>query len=402
MSASANDGGVQGIYNFWLGLIPQFFGQLGAAMPGGTRSAASPIPGLSFPADQVARAATMTQDALQNIARAYTPMLQAAGAPGLLGQWATAMPFFSGTQGAPDAGGTAPAQAGPFNPWAVAMSFLPGHQASPAPAGAVNPAASAMFNPWAAAMSLVPGAQAQMDAAAKAASAAMDLPGAWIAMLPFGAGAQAVAGDAARSVTNFGMAPLQTMHQAWRDFGTTMAGAMPQTFATGFDRTFGALTDALGFGPMRKLQAAWQDLAAAAMAQNQARANYAMLVQGAFTAGLEGVLQRLAEMAEKGERVDSVLALLRLWAVSTEKAVHEVLQSEAGLAATATVARAGPRLSPQPAAHGRYHRGWARHGDPPRPRRGVSRDPGAEARTAQAAPAGAHARRFAASRGTRT
>ena len=148
-------------------------------------------------------------------------------------------------------------------------------------------------------------------------------------------------GDAARSMTNFGMAPLQTMQQAWRDFGTQMTGAMPQAFTTGFDRTFGALTDALGFGPMRKLQAAWQDLAAASMAQNQARAHYAMLVQGAFTAGLEGLLRRLSEMAEKGERVDSILALLRLWAVSTEQAVHQVLQSEAGLAATATVARAG-------------------------------------------------------------
>ena len=41
-----------------------------------------------------------------------------------------------------------------------------------------------------------------------------------------------------------------------------------------------------------------------------------------------------------GERVTSVLALIRLWAVTTEEAVHETLQSEAGLAATAALARA--------------------------------------------------------------
>ena len=341
MSTFANDGGVQGIYDFWLGLIPQFFGQLGAAMPAGTRTAASPIPGLSFPADQVARAATMTQEALQSIARAYTPMLQAAGAPGLLGQWATAMPFFSGAQGTAGDGGAAPGQAGMFNPWAAAMSFLPGAEARPAPAAAAIPAAPGMFGPWAAALSMVPGAPAQMGEAAKAAVAAMNLPGAWIAMLPFNAGAQAATGDAGRSMTNLGMVPFQTMQQAWRDYGTQMASVMPQAFTSSFDRTFGALTDALGFGPLRKLQAAWQDLVAASMAQNQAHAHYAMLVQGALSAGLEGLLKRLAEMAEAGERLDSVLALLRLWAVNTERAVHEVLQSEEGLAATAAVARAG-------------------------------------------------------------
>jgi hypothetical protein len=36
-----------------------------------------------------------------------------------------------------------------------------------------------------------------------------------------------------------------------------------------------------------------------------------------------------------------VLALMRMWAVATEEAVHEVLQSERGLEATAAVTRAG-------------------------------------------------------------
>src|SRR5260221_9963367 len=126
MSTSASGGGVQGIYDFWLDLIPQFFGQLGAGMPAGAKPAASPIPGLPFPADQVARAATMTQEALRNIAQAYTPMLQAGGAPGLLGEWASAMPFFPGAQARPGDGGAAPGMPAMFNPWAAAMSFLPG------------------------------------------------------------------------------------------------------------------------------------------------------------------------------------------------------------------------------------------------------------------------------------
>jgi len=46
-------------------------------------------------------------------------------------------------------------------------------------------------------------------------------------------------------------------------------------------------------------------------------------------------------MAQSGERVDSIFALLRMWAVSTEEAVHETLQSENGLAATAALARTG-------------------------------------------------------------
>jgi hypothetical protein len=46
-------------------------------------------------------------------------------------------------------------------------------------------------------------------------------------------------------------------------------------------------------------------------------------------------------MAQRGERVDSVLALLRLWASATEQAVHQVLQSERGLDATAALTRAG-------------------------------------------------------------
>jgi class III poly(R)-hydroxyalkanoic acid synthase PhaE subunit len=117
------------------------------------------------------------------------------------------------------------------------------------------------------------------------------------------------------------------------------AGTTPGQLATAFDRTYGALGDALGLGPARRLQAAWQDMIAAGIAQQEARTHYALLVQGAIAQGVQRLTSRLAEKADKGERVDSVLALLRLWAVATEEVVHETLQSESGLAATTALTR---------------------------------------------------------------
>lgn len=340
MTPKPDDGGVQGVYNFWLGLIPQFFGQLGAGIPAQDKAEAALPPGLAFPADQVARAATMTLEALQNVAQAYAPMLQAAGAPGLLGQWAAAMPQFPGMQATPTAGTNAvPGGEGLFNPWAAAMPFLGVNAGKPASTGVSQRGVEGMFNPWAAAMPFFTGAQAAPGAAGAGAPLASGL-GPWLqAMAPAAAVVPPIAPTPGGAPG--GMLPFQAVQQAWLDFGSRMAGVSPQSMTTGFDRTFGGLLDALGFGPTRKLQAAWQELLAANMAQHEARAAYAMIVQGAFAAGLDGLFKRLADMAGAGERVDSVLALLRLWAVSTEAAVHDVLQSEQGLAATAALSRAG-------------------------------------------------------------
>ena len=262
------------IYDFWLGLLPQFFAQLGVATPAIGNPAAAPS-AIPFPADQIAKAASMTQNALQGLAQAYAPMLQAAGPSGLLAQWAAAMPQ------------------------------LPGMQAMQSAMGAMQnrPAAAA----WPSVPSLSPG----MDAAA----------------------AQAALASAAL--------PFQQMQQAWLELGSQLVGGSAQSYSMAFDRTYGALSDALGFGPMRKLQAATQELMVAAAAQNEARASYLMVVQRAFASGLDTLLQKLAGMAERGERIDSVLALLRLWAQSTEEAVHEALQSSEGLSGTAAVARTG-------------------------------------------------------------
>jgi hypothetical protein len=267
-------GGAQSVYDFWLGMLPQFFAQMGAAVPPtATNGATTSLP---FPADQVAKAAAMTSSALQSFAQSYAPMLQSAGAPGLLAQWAAAaMPMMAGA----------------------------------APKPATLPPTAAMTFPW--------------------------------MTLPFSPAAMAAAGNAMPANPAAAWLPMQQMQKAWADFGNQMVGGTTQTYATALDRTYGALGDALGLGPMRKLQSAGQEILAAAIAQNEARAGYAVLVQSAIAAGLQKLLRRLADMAQKNERVDSVLALMRMWAASTEEAVHEILQSSRGLEATAAVTRAG-------------------------------------------------------------
>ena len=134
-------------------------------------------------------------------------------------------------------------------------------------------------------------------------------------------------------------ASLQAMSQAWADMASRATGASQAQVDTAFDRTFGAVSDAVGLGPARKLNAAWRDVMSATIAQQDARAQYAVLVQGAFAQGFQRLLTALAAKADAGERVDSVLALIRMWAANTEHAVHETLQSERGLAATAALIR---------------------------------------------------------------
>ncbi|MBX9963966.1 MAG: hypothetical protein K2Y35_12965 [Burkholderiales bacterium] len=134
-------------------------------------------------------------------------------------------------------------------------------------------------------------------------------------------------------------APLQAMSRAWADMASRVTGANTAQMDTAFDRTYGALSDGVGLGPARKLQAAWRDVMNAAVAQQDARAQYAILVQDAFVQGFQRLLTALAAKADAGERVDSVLALIRMWAANTEHAVHETLQSERGLAATAALIR---------------------------------------------------------------
>lgn len=274
MTTALDTAGAEAIYDFWLGLIPQFFGPFGVRFPAGDKAAAHSA-AKSPPSDWFA-------------------------------QWTAAM-----------------------LPFAEGLSKSPGD--------AATQAAQTMFGTWSTMMAPYAGGAAKTVAGATPAAGAASLLAPWTAVLPF-AGAQ---GSVSTNATAAAMQPFHTAQQAWLDTVAQVGFASPQSYLTGFERTFGGLFDALGFGPMRKLQTACQDLATASLAQNQARAAYAMIVQGAFTSGLERLMLHLGSMADAGERVESVLTLLKMWAVKTEEAVHEVLQSEQGLVATAALTRAG-------------------------------------------------------------
>jgi len=287
--------GAQAAYNFWLGLIPQFLGQFGGAVPGvssgavagkdaapGTGSTAPPSAAFMFPADQIAKAAALTQESLLAMARSIAPLIQASGAPGLLGHWAAAMP---------------------------ALAFgKPDEAAANLPASTMQ----AWMAPWNALMANAVAASSIATPQGSAPSPSSGAPS---------------------------MFPWDAMSQPWVNMASQTTGATPAQLSAVFDRTYGALSDALGLSPVRKLQAAWQDLIAAALAQQEARTSYALLVQSAFAQGLQRLMGDLANKASSGERIDSVLALLRLWAMKTEEVVHETLQSETGLAATTALTR---------------------------------------------------------------
>ena len=279
--------GVQQAYNFWLGLMPQFLGRFGGghAVPGAngdaTGTAAPLLNGLTFPADQIAKSAALTQQMLQSFAQMFAPLLASGAVPNLFDQWASAMPGFAANK--------------------------PGDAAA-----AATTAAQSLYAPWAALMKNVAGA---IPAAVSLASN------------PAGSGA-------ASSVL-----PLQAIHQAWTDLGSGLTGATPEQLRTAFDRTYGGLGDALGLSVGRELYEAWQVMLSASVEHQEARANYSVLVQSAFAQGVQRLTTRLAERASKGERIDSVLALLRLWAMATEEVIHETLQSQAGLATSAALMR---------------------------------------------------------------
>ena len=151
--------------------------------------------------------------------------------------------------------------------------------------------------------------------------------------------AASLASNPAGSAAAPSVLPLQAIHQAWTDLGSSLTGATPEQLRTAFDRTYGALGDALGLGVGRELYEAWQDMLSASVEHQEARANYSVLVQSAFAQGVQRLTTRLAERASKGERIDSVLALPRLSAMATEEVIHETLQSQTGLAASAAPMR---------------------------------------------------------------
>lgn len=108
----------------------------------------------------------------------------------------------------------------------------------------------------------------------------------------------------------------------------------------GIERSFGGLAAALGLEPLRELWQAWREMFVATDAKERAQAEYLHLVAQAWNAGTQDLVQELQAMARRGERVDSLLGFIRMWALSVEGPLHETAQSERGLEVTAKVIRA--------------------------------------------------------------
>ena len=266
MIATDVNQGSRATYDYWLGLISQLLGQFGS--PSSSSGPPADFDGLPFPVDQVAKAASITQQSLQGILKVLEPALQ-SGMPNLLAQWGkqfTAFPF------------TKPGDTADANPYA-------------------------MFAPWLAAMPAMSAAVPTIDSV-------------------------------------MSQAPLQAINKAWVDMASRLTGTSPAQVDTAFDRTHGAFSDGVGLGPTRLLNAAWRDVMNAGVAQQDARNHYANLLQSAYLQGFQRLLTELATKGDAGERVDSVLALIKMWAVNVEQSVHETVQSERGLAATGALIRA--------------------------------------------------------------
>ena len=118
---------------------------------------------------------------------------------------------------------------------------------------------------------------------------------------------------------------------------------MLQPLALNVDRAYGGLFDALGLGSLREFQSALREMARAGVDHQRAQAGYLEAVSGALVKGGESVLSRLSEMRDQGESVDTLAALVRLWAQSTDQAMHAAMQSPRALESSAAVVRAAAR-----------------------------------------------------------
>ncbi|MDM0075500.1 poly(R)-hydroxyalkanoic acid synthase subunit PhaE [Variovorax sp. J2P1-59] len=140
-----------------------------------------------------------------------------------------------------------------------------------------------------------------------------------------------------------------TSAAGWNLMGQPMAmfGQALEPLSLNLERAYGGLADAFGLAPSRELQAAARGLATAALAKKQAQSEYLSLIVAAMAKGSEGLLSRLAEMGQKGETVESLLGLVRLWSRSADEAMHAAMQSPKALEAAARLVRASTQSRQQ-------------------------------------------------------
>lgn len=140
------------------------------------------------------------------------------------------------------------------------------------------------------------------------------------------------------------VASLQELMKPWQGLlgplRSTHASEAQKVLQLGMERTLGGLSDAVGLGPMRALDDAFREMASANIERNRAQLEYLALWVQSWNEGTQALVRELIAKAGRGERVESVLALLRLWAKSVDGSVHRIMQSERGLSVTAKAIRA--------------------------------------------------------------
>ena len=125
--------------------------------------------------------------------------------------------------------------------------------------------------------------------------------------------------------------------------GEPGAAGTPHPLRVGIERTFGALADAFGLDPLRHVEDAWREMLSATFARQRAQMEYLLVVAEAWSKGTQRLLDGLNEMGARGERVESLLAFIRLWARGVDATMHEAMQSERALGVTAKLIRADTR-----------------------------------------------------------
>lgn len=113
------------------------------------------------------------------------------------------------------------------------------------------------------------------------------------------------------------------------------------------ERAYGGLADAVGLAPLRGLEEAGRDMALATVVHRQAQMEYLEVVVEALQKGAELLTVRLAELGQKGEPIDSMLGLVRLWARTTDEAMHAAMQTPRALEVSAKLLRASARSRQQ-------------------------------------------------------
>jgi Poly(R)-hydroxyalkanoic acid synthase subunit (PHA_synth_III_E) len=107
--------------------------------------------------------------------------------------------------------------------------------------------------------------------------------------------------------------------------------------------TYGAVSDALGFGAPLAFQKSMREIISAGVDRERAQADLLARLNTAWPRIGEGVGKRLTELANEGKSPARLLELLRVWTVVAEQVFHEILQSPEGLAAIAGYLRATTR-----------------------------------------------------------